>query len=176
MNLAEKLKYLRKRNNLSQEQLGDELGISRQSISKWESEQSIPEIDKIVKLSEIYGVTTDYILKDMEDGLQNSTLAIEDKRQTSFNKKIRLIFATLCISFSIVSLFVVWALSKAYPAPITFYNEKTKLWLVGFDNFLMTHGLEAFYNLCWLIIIIGLVLLFLDKLKVVFKDTVLDYK
>lgn len=64
MNLADKVQQLRKQNNLSQEQLADKMGVSRQSISKWESGQSVPEISKIVQLSDIFGVTTDYILKD----------------------------------------------------------------------------------------------------------------
>jgi len=64
MNLAQTIQYLRKKSNLSQSQLADKLGITRQSISKWESEQSIPDIEKVVLLSEIFEVTTDYLLKN----------------------------------------------------------------------------------------------------------------
>lgn len=67
MRLSEKIVDLRKRSGLSQEELGDKLGISRQSVSKWESDVSIPDIDKIVKLSELFGVSTDYLLKEEED-------------------------------------------------------------------------------------------------------------
>lgn len=67
MKLAEKIQRLRKQNNFSQEELADRLGVSRQSISKWESELSMPEIDKIVQLSELFGVTTDFLLKDAVD-------------------------------------------------------------------------------------------------------------
>lgn len=169
MNLAEKLQQLRKKNNLSQEQLADKLGISRQSISKWESEQSLPESDKIVKLSEIFGVTTDYLLKDINECPENSVLYVKDKNPNFSNKKMRLIIATICIIFSIISIFAMWILSKIYPAPIGFYNTTTKKWLVGFDNFLWIHGLEGFYYLCWLIAIIGSMLLFFDKLKIVWK-------
>lgn len=63
MKLAEKIQDLRKKNGLSQEQLADNLGVSRQAISKWESEQSTPDIDKIVLLSETFHVSTDYLLK-----------------------------------------------------------------------------------------------------------------
>ena len=64
MILADKIINLRKRNGWSQEQLADQLGVSRQSVSKWESGLSIPDLDKIVKMSGLFGVSTDYLLKD----------------------------------------------------------------------------------------------------------------
>lgn len=64
MILAEKITKLRKQNGWSQEELAVKLNISRQSVSKWESTASIPDLDKIIKLSEIFGVSTDYLLKD----------------------------------------------------------------------------------------------------------------
>lgn len=68
MILAEKIMALRKRMNWSQEELAEKLDISRQSVSKWEVGATIPDLDKILKMSEIFGVSTDYLLKDeMED-------------------------------------------------------------------------------------------------------------
>ncbi len=68
MILAEKILNLRKKNGWSQEELAEKAGVSRQSISKWESAASIPDINKILELSKIFGVSTDYLLKDdMED-------------------------------------------------------------------------------------------------------------
>ena len=64
MNLAEKIMTLRKKRGWSQEELAMQLNISRQSVSKWESGASIPDLDKILKLSEIFDVTTDYLLKE----------------------------------------------------------------------------------------------------------------
>ncbi len=64
MNLAEKIQKLRKNNNLSQEQLADALSVSRQAISKWESSQSVPELNNIIQLSELFHVSTDDLLKD----------------------------------------------------------------------------------------------------------------
>lgn len=60
----EKVMALRKKKGWSQEELAEKLGISRQSVSKWESGASIPEIDKIIALSGLFGVSTDYLLKD----------------------------------------------------------------------------------------------------------------
>lgn len=64
MNLAEKIMTLRKQKGWSQEELADRLDISRQSVSKWEGGMSVPEIDKIVAMSSLFGVSTDYLLKD----------------------------------------------------------------------------------------------------------------
>ena len=64
MILGEKIAVLRKQNGWSQEDLAEQLQISRQSVSKGESGASIPDLDRIVKLSALFGVSTDYLLKD----------------------------------------------------------------------------------------------------------------
>ena len=67
MTLGEKLAKLRKENNYTQEQLADILGVSRQSVSKWESDLAYPETDKLIKLGELYDCSMDYLLKDQTD-------------------------------------------------------------------------------------------------------------
>ena len=64
MIFADKLIALRKKSGWSQEELAEKLGVTRQSVSKWEGAQSVPDIDKILQLSHLFGVTTDYLLKD----------------------------------------------------------------------------------------------------------------
>ncbi len=64
MTLGEKIYELRTAKGLSQETFGEKLGVSRQSVSKWETDQSVPELDKIVAISELFGVSTDYLLKE----------------------------------------------------------------------------------------------------------------
>lgn len=64
MILADKIIKERKKLGLSQEELAEKMNVSRQAVSKWESAQSIPEIDKLLQLSRLFGVTTDYLLKD----------------------------------------------------------------------------------------------------------------
>ena len=75
MNMAERIQYLRKTKGLSQEELANKMGVSRQAVSKWESEQSSPDLEKIIIMSNFFGVTTDYILKGMEP--------VKDKEQKS---------------------------------------------------------------------------------------------
>ena len=64
MILSEKIIMLRKKYGWSQEELAERLDISRQSVSKWESGASIPDLERIVSMSQLFGVTTDYLLKD----------------------------------------------------------------------------------------------------------------
>jgi len=74
MILADKIMNLRKKCGWSQEELAEQLGISRQSVSKWESGMSIPDLEKIVKMSALFGVSTDYLLKDeIEETLPSET-------------------------------------------------------------------------------------------------------
>lgn len=70
MNLSDRIQYLRKARGISQEGLADQLGVSRQAVSKWESEQSMPDLDKIISMSDYFEVTTDYLLKGMEPVVQ----------------------------------------------------------------------------------------------------------
>ena len=69
MILADKISNLRKKNGWSQEELAQQMGVSRQSVSKWESGQSIPDLDKILKLSTLFNVSTDYLLKEEVEAL-----------------------------------------------------------------------------------------------------------
>ena len=72
MDLQNKIIKLRKSMALSQEELAEKLGVSRQAVSKWESGQSLPDIDKIVLMSSFFGVSTDYLLKDKEEAEQKT--------------------------------------------------------------------------------------------------------
>ena len=64
MILADKIIRLRKKNGWSQEELAEKMNVSRQAVSKWESTQTTPDLEKILLLSSLFGVTTDYLLKD----------------------------------------------------------------------------------------------------------------
>ena len=84
MNLPEKIILLRKQKGWSQEDMAQRMDVSRQSVSKWESGASTPDIDKIILLSQIFGTTTDYLLKDDKDteNVYGSGSKVEEKRET----------------------------------------------------------------------------------------------
>lgn len=82
MDVSEKILQLRKAKGFTQEDLAEKLGVSRQSVSKWESGQSVPELEKLVALSGIFEVTTDYLLKPSElDELSIKTEMLEKQQE-----------------------------------------------------------------------------------------------
>ena len=78
MTIADRIQSLRKSKGMSQEELADAAGVSRQAVSKWESEQSTPDIDKVIILSEIFDVTTDYLLRGIEPVENNDHKTMAD--------------------------------------------------------------------------------------------------
>ena len=84
MILADKIIDLRKKAGWSQEELADKLGVSRQSVSKWEGAQSIPDMNKILQLSDLFGVSTDYLLKDSLEAAEPVQTQDEQGEGTTF--------------------------------------------------------------------------------------------
>ena len=99
---SENLTKLRKESGMSQEQLAEELNVTRQAISKWESGTSMPDIDTVIALSEIFNVTTDYLLKGTKD---KSKSAVSDEAKLKSTKIItETIFLTSILVFSFINL------------------------------------------------------------------------
>lgn len=107
MSISEKIFNLRKESGMSQEAFAEKLGVSRQSVSKWESGVSLPETDKILAISELFSVSTDYLLKD-DDNFSDfkelpSDSSYENKKKKSLPvKKIVALVAALCILIAAV--------------------------------------------------------------------------
>lgn len=86
MIFADKLIRLRKKEGWSQEELAEKLNVSRQSVSKWESAASVPELDKILTLSRLFGVSTDYLLKDDQEDVEYSNESDSTLRRVSITE------------------------------------------------------------------------------------------
>lgn len=86
MKLADKLFELRKEKGWSQEKLSEQINVSRQSISKWESGQALPELEKIVELSKIFQVTTDYLLLEDSDKPEIKPVLSEDEKDRYYKE------------------------------------------------------------------------------------------
>ncbi len=127
MIFADKLISLRKKAGWSQEELADQMGVTRQSVSKWEGAQSVPDLEKIIRLSQLFGVSTDYLLKDeLEDADPRPSQDTPAHRRVSMEEantflavKAKTAKATaravfLCI-LSPVTLFVLSAVSENAP-------------------------------------------------------------
>lgn len=131
MILADKIIRLRKRNGWSQEELAEKMSVSRQAVAKWEGAQTIPSLEKILQLGNLFGVTTDYLLKDevedeefiednVESGIKHVTLTeanefLEWRRSAS----VRIAVATFLCIFSVIPLFVLSAVSMYLPVNIS---------------------------------------------------------
>lgn len=82
MTLAERIFALRTQMGLSQEELAEQLGVSRQSVSKWETGQSVPDLDKLIKLADLFGVTLDELARDTSE--QGEDTSAREPERTPF--------------------------------------------------------------------------------------------
>lgn len=123
MTRGEKLSKLRKENNITQEQLADTLGVSRQSISKWENNEAYPETDKLIHMSEMFRCSLDYLLKDSVEKTQLSDEVQDSRRLVTMEEAIRFLdvkkkatmptaIATLLCILSPIGLLILAALSE----------------------------------------------------------------
>lgn len=131
MILADKIIRLRKKNGWSQEELAEKMNVSRQAVSKWEAAQTTPDLDKLLKLGNLFGVTTDYLLKDEiedeefteeidESPIRKVTLAeandyIEQRKDAS----IKIAAATFLCILSVIPLLLLGAVSEFTSLPIS---------------------------------------------------------
>ncbi len=104
-NLGERIYRLRSENNLSQGELAEKLDVSRQAVSKWENNISIPELDKIAAMSELFGVTTDELIKGgapKEDKTQTPPIIIEHTESGFSRGKIMQILGIVFVVLGIL--------------------------------------------------------------------------
>ena len=99
MNIADRIQHLRKSKGISQEELADKIGVSRQAVSKWESEQSLPDIEKIILLSEYFETTTDFLLKGIEPAQE-----LEKK----YSAAVFSVAGTILNAIGLVSAIAIW--------------------------------------------------------------------
>ena len=131
MILADKIIKLRKQIGWSQEELAEKMGVSRQSVSKWESTNSIPDLNKIIKLAEMFGVTTDYLLKDDVETVESTdgvfepdvnSISLDQANQYVEYKNIissAIVKGVLLSVLSVVPLFLLLSTANTDPSDIT---------------------------------------------------------
>ena len=136
MSIADRILTLRKSKGMSQEQLAEAMGVSRQAVSKWESEQASPDPEKIIAMSEIFGVTTDYLLKGIEpekeaeikpeekteekhmtvgDVLDQKILTGENKKKAKKGFKYLLIALGIFLAIDIISFIIYVIINGGLP-------------------------------------------------------------
>lgn len=129
MSLGGKIAELRRQKGWSQENLAERLGVTRQSVSKWESDTSVPDLDKIVSLSDLFGVSTDYLIKNDEPeaaatAAEQSARYVSASQAQDFiamaeNSAPKTALAVMLCILSPVCLIFLAALSEMPQAPIS---------------------------------------------------------
>ncbi len=152
MNIADKILHLRKKLGLSQEQLAEQLGVSRQSVSKWESGTSLPDVDKVVAMSSLFGVSTDYLLTSSEEkniSQQEDTVEIPkiDSGEISKNggeKKMKNVLAKKIVA----AVSAAAVIATAIGVPIHFGGIKETWWEICGGKvqypYVLVHGLGGY--------------------------------
>lgn len=90
MILADKIILLRKKNGWSQEELAQQLNVSRQAVSKWEGAQATPDLERILRMSQVFGVSTDYLLKDEVEETPATPAAVPSPEDTASTRVVTL--------------------------------------------------------------------------------------
>jgi transcriptional regulator with XRE-family HTH domain len=148
MNFNEKLQALRKEKGLTQEELAEKLDVSRQAVSKWEAEQAMPEIDNLIGLANIYGVSMDYLLtgKEFEDTSAPKIQIVHVKPKIS----IRVLLGSVFLALGAIGLVIMYII---YTTKITQFSPPS------FWNFMDAYRPWGVFFLCVFFMLAGLVLL-----------------
>lgn len=155
MAFGEKLQKLRKARSLTQEELAEQVGVSRQTLSKWESGAVLPDTENVVKLSELFSVTTDYLLRD----IPNAPSEQNNSQHTSTPcapSHIQLLIGSLLSTLSAVGLLAMGVFSSMGSYEIVYPNGS--LCKRGLAAFLQIKHLEWLFGLLLFLTVVGLTL------------------
>ena len=147
--LSEKLFKLRKNSGLSQEQLAEQLKVSRQAISKWESGTAVPESEKLITISNYFGVSVDYLLRDDEEDKAKAIVSVMEE-------KPRMIAGIIICIAGIIAM-VIWGLLSIFSSEAS--DQISDSSMITID------GNGIFLILCVVAIVVGAGLLLKSKKK-----------
>lgn len=163
MIIGAKIAACRKRAGMSQEKLANELNISRQAVSRWETGEAVPDTEKVIQLSRIFHVTTDYLLLDIDEAPQSATPA-ENNRETEQRaaekqmkrQSMRMHFGWFLLIFGIISFSATLVGAGLYAQTLT--GWRTNLGRYGtalFDSWILAPFIvSAALTLCGILILI----------------------
>ena len=179
MTTSEKLIYLRKREGLTQEQLAEKIGVSRQALSKWESGDTLPDTINILSLSKLFGVSTDYLLNDEFESDRDLPAVKENGRilDGKWRNLFRAMIGVWLMLIPAISMLIMGIIASVrgyeyYEAPIALENG------ASFEGGRHYYGLRAMLpmeNLTWLfwlliaMMVIGAGIIIIPWLKKKFK-------
>lgn len=171
MTFGEKIKQQRRAMGLSQDQLAQRLAVSRQAVSKWEMGLSYPDAENIVLLSELFGVTTDFLLKDAspkDTAAPPSVCSLPAVRASGASHRRYLagkVTAAVFLALGTLGALVLGILSSVFPVfithPVPVGQPDRGVADAGLSAFLQVHNLNWLFSLCIVSAVCGLLLLLL---------------
>ena len=108
MALSERLYELRKKRGLSQEQLADQLGVSRQAVSKWESGRAVPETNTLISISTFFDVSLDYLMKEDDSAAHESPAGLMNDMPGKNTGRNKHVLGMICCIGGIICM-IIWA-------------------------------------------------------------------
>lgn len=164
MNFGEKLQLLRKARGLSQEGLAEQLGVTRQAVSKWELSAATPDLENVVALARFFGVSTDYLLLAEREEASAEPVSTEHRRAPGF---VHRLLGWIGIGTGSLSWLIIWILSTMIQAkePVEVYNPNADCYELitrvsySFKGFVHTYRLAAILWVTGILAAAGLCLL-----------------
>ena len=159
MTMGEKILNMRKARGWSQEELAERVGVTRQAVSRWESGSAKPDADKIVAICDLFGVSADYLLRDMAGG----EMQYWEKPAGQKSREAKPWFSWAAAAFGGVTLFILGILAsvnRTYMEPVHHIRADGSVYIqqsgyyTGFSYYVSNNGLE------WLVWLAGMALLF----------------
>lgn len=156
MTIGEKILNMRKARGWSQEELAEHIGVSRQAVSRWESGSAKPDADKIIAICDLFGVSADYLLRDIPGGMETAQPAGEKRKSQPW-------FAWAAAVFGGLTLFILGILAsvnRIYVEPVHHISSDGRVhiqqsgYYTGFSDYVSGYGLD------WLAWLAGMALVF----------------
>ena len=170
MKLSEKILLLRKRQGLSQEALAEQLHVSRQAVSRWEMGTALPDAANLLQLSDLFGVTADYLLREELEGAADA-LPPQPARSGP-KRRVRFLGIGMALA-GLAGNLTFYVLSRFIPVLVPFitYDDAGKKWYhwssdhtgYSYRYFIQEHHLEGLTALLWLLVVLGLVVAFVNR-------------
>ncbi len=151
MTFSERLTDLRKKSGMSQEQLAEKLGLTRQTVSKWENGQSTPELAYIAILSELLGVTTDYLIKGTQNVSAEEILQPKNARFAIDKKVLSALMISGTVTVLTLIVIAVLAICSTLHPHTVYWNSVKYSGLIGYA--MVTHSVPLLITVSALFVI-----------------------